>query len=95
MDETSANVLGGAVGGVIGLILVAAVGLVIGGIAKLLVPGKDPGGWLVTILLGIAGSWMGSLLTARFGLIGFVPGVLGAILGAMLILSVHRLVRKR
>lgn len=48
-----------AVGGFLGLLMVAIVGLVIGVVAKLLMPGPDPGGWFVTILLGIAGSWVG------------------------------------
>ena len=58
---------GAALGGVIGLLLIAVVGLLIGAVAKLLMPGPDPGGWLVTILLGIAGSWIGDFV---FGLIG-------------------------
>jgi uncharacterized membrane protein YeaQ/YmgE (transglycosylase-associated protein family) len=96
MDEaTFGKLLGGAIGGVIGLLLVAVVGLVVGGVAKLLMPGKDPGGWLVTILLGIAGSWVGSFLTALLGLSGLVPGLLGAIAGAMILLGVYRLARKR
>ena len=95
MEQNAANLIGGAVGGVIGLLLVAVVGLVIGGIAKVLMPGKDPGGWLVTILLGIAGSWVGSFLMAVLGLSGLVPGLLGAVAGAMILLGVYRLVKKR
>ncbi len=53
---------GAAVGGVIGLLLVVVIGMVIGVIAKLLMPGPDPGGWLITILVGIAGSWIGGFL---------------------------------
>lgn len=94
-QETFAKLVGGAVGGVIGLLLVAVVGLVIGAVAKLLMPGKDPGGWLVTMLLGIAGSWVGSFLMALFGLSGMVPGLLGAVVGAMILLGVYRRVKKR
>ena len=53
---------GAALGGIIGILIAAVVGLVIGVIAKLLMPGKDPGGWFMTILLGIAGSWVGGVL---------------------------------
>jgi uncharacterized membrane protein YeaQ/YmgE (transglycosylase-associated protein family) len=88
------QVIGGAVGGVIGLLLVALVGLVIGVVAKLLTPGKDPGGWFATILLGIAGSWVGSLFMRVFGLGGTGPAFVGAVVGAMLLLAVFRLVRK-
>ena len=95
MDDTFAKLFGGAVGGVIGLLLVAVVGLVIGGVAKLLMPGKDPGGWLVTILLGIAGSWVGSFLMALLGSSGLVTGLAGAVVGAMILLGVYRLVKKR
>lgn len=95
MEQNAANLIGGAVGGVIGLLLVAVVGLVIGAVAKLLMPGKDPGGWLATILLGIAGSWVGSVLMALLGLSGLVPGLAGAVVGAMILLGVYRLVKKR
>jgi uncharacterized membrane protein YeaQ/YmgE (transglycosylase-associated protein family) len=86
--------IGGAIGGLIGLVLVAVVGLVIGVIAKLLMPGADPGGWFVTILLGIAGSWVGGVIMALLGLSGMVPGLIGAVLGAMLILLVYRMLKK-
>jgi uncharacterized membrane protein YeaQ/YmgE (transglycosylase-associated protein family) len=90
MDQTS----GAAVGGIIGILLVAGLGLVIGVIAKLLMPGKDPGGWFVTILLGIAGSWIGSFLMSTFGLAGTIPALVSAVVGAMVLLGLYRLVRK-
>ena len=86
---------GAAVGGVIGLLLVAAVGLFIGAVAKLLMPGPDPGGWFVTILLGIAGSWVGDFAFSLIGLGGFGASLVGAILGAMLLLLIHRLVTSK
>ena len=61
-------------------------GLVVGIIAKLLMPGKDPGGMIVTILIGIAGSFIGSFLGRFLGwyshgeAAGFVMSVVGAIL---------------
>lgn len=90
MDPSS----GAAVGGVIGLLLAALVGLVIGVIAKLLMPGKDPGGWFVTILLGIAGSWVGGFLVSMLGIAGAVPGLIAAVLGAVLLLGLYRLFKK-
>ena len=86
------QVVGGAVGGVIGLVLAAIIGLVIGAVAKFLMPGPDPGGWLVTILLGIAGSWVGSFL---FGALGLGQlGLVGAVAGAMLLLLAYRLLKR-
>jgi uncharacterized membrane protein YeaQ/YmgE (transglycosylase-associated protein family) len=45
-----------------GIIITLIIGLIVGAVAKFLVPGKDPGGWIVTILLGIAGSFLGTYL---------------------------------
>jgi uncharacterized membrane protein YeaQ/YmgE (transglycosylase-associated protein family) len=58
-------------------------------------PGKDPGGWFVTILLGIAGSWVGGFLVSMLGLTSKVAAFVSAVAGAMLLLAVYRLVRKR
>ena len=89
------NIFGAAVGGVIGLLLVALIGLVIGVVAKLLMPGKDPGGWFVTILLGIAGSWIGGLIISLLGLTGAVPGLVAAVAGAMILLAAYRLIKRK
>jgi len=86
--------VGFAVGGVIGILLLALIGLVIGAVAKLLMPGKDPGGWFMTILLGIAGSWVGGFLASMLGLQGNAAGFIAAVLGAMLLLAVYRMVKK-
>ncbi len=62
------------------------VGLVVGLVAKLLMPGKDPGGFIVTALLGIAGMFLGNWLAGVFGvaiggaLAGFIAGVIGAVI---------------
>jgi uncharacterized membrane protein YeaQ/YmgE (transglycosylase-associated protein family) len=70
------------------------VGLVVGAIAKLLMPGKDPGGFIVTILIGIAGALLAGLLGRFFGLYeqGEAAGFIASILGAMLLLGIYRLV---
>lgn len=73
------------------------IGLVGGGIAKLLMPGKDPGGCIVTILLGIAGAVVAGYLGRVLGIYGSneTAGYIGAIVGAFLILLIYRLVIRR
>lgn len=73
-------------------------GLVVGAIAKLIMPGNDPGGWIVTILLGIAGSFVGGFLAQTLmGSQSQTAGWIGSIIGALLLLFIYRLVvgRKR
>ena len=68
-------------------------GLIVGAIAKLLMPGRDPGGWIVTILLGVAGSFVGGWLAKYLmGGGGGPAGWIGAIIGAMVLLLIYRLV---
>src|SRR5512132_3256372 len=68
-------------------------GLVVGAIAKLLMPGRDPGGWIVTILLGVAGSVVGGFLaTTLLGHGEQTAGWIGSIIGAMLLLFIYRLI---
>ncbi len=80
--------------GIIGWIVI---GLLAGGIAKLLMPGKDPGGCIVTILLGIAGALLAGFLGRALGLFDASEGAgfLAAIVGAFLILLLYRLILKR
>jgi uncharacterized membrane protein YeaQ/YmgE (transglycosylase-associated protein family) len=75
------------------LIVTLIVGLIVGAIAKFLMPGKDGGGLILTALLGIAGSFVGSFIAGALGMAGPV-GWIGSILGAMLILFVFRMVKK-
>lgn len=69
-------------------------GLVVGAIAKFLMPGRDPGGWIVTILLGVAGSFVGGFLATT--IMGNnnqqTAGWIGSIIGAMALLFIYRLV---
>jgi len=83
-----------AVGGLIGLLIAALVGLIIGAIAKLLMPGPDPGGWFVTVLLGIAGSWVGRFVFGAIGMTTLGGSLVGAVLGAMLILLIYRMLTR-
>ncbi|HEU5162750.1 MAG TPA: GlsB/YeaQ/YmgE family stress response membrane protein, partial [Thermoanaerobaculia bacterium] len=68
-------------------------GLIVGALAKLLMPGRDPGGWIVTILLGIAGSFVGGFLGQMlFQNAGQTAGWIGSIIGAMVLLLIYRMV---
>jgi uncharacterized membrane protein YeaQ/YmgE (transglycosylase-associated protein family) len=70
------------------------IGLVVGGIAKLLMPGKDPGGCIITMLLGIAGAFLAGYLGRVLGWYqpGQPAGFIASIIGAMLLLLIYRLI---
>lgn len=75
-------------------------GLIAGAIAKLLMPGRDPGGCIVTILIGIAGALIGGFIAQALGIGRGIEGFdLGsfaiAVLGAILLLAIYRAVRGR
>ena len=76
------------------VIWVMLIGLVVGALAKLIMPGRDPGGIIVTMLLGIAGSLLGGLLGRLLGLYrpGESAGFIISTLGAILLLALYRLV---
>lgn len=82
--------------GIIGWI---ALGLVVGAVAKYLMPGKDPGGPIATVLIGIAGAMIGGWAGTRLGfgpVTGFDLGSLAlATCGAIALLIVYRLVRRK
>ena len=69
-------------------------GLIVGIIAKLLMPGRDPGGFIITILLGIAGAMLGGFIGRAIGFYGAnqSAGFLMSILGAILLLAIYRAV---
>jgi uncharacterized membrane protein YeaQ/YmgE (transglycosylase-associated protein family) len=70
------------------------IGLIVGAIAKLLMPGRDPGGFIVTMLLGVAGALLAGFLGRALGWYdspGSGPGIIASILGAMLLLFLYRL----
>jgi uncharacterized membrane protein YeaQ/YmgE (transglycosylase-associated protein family) len=71
------------------------IGLIVGAIAKFLMPGRDPGGCLVTILLGIAGAFVGTWIGRVFWGGNYVAGWIMSIIGAMLLLFIYRLIRGR
>jgi uncharacterized membrane protein YeaQ/YmgE (transglycosylase-associated protein family) len=70
------------------------IGLIVGAIAKLLMPGKDPGGIVITMLLGVAGSLVAGFLGRAFGWYHAGqngPGIIASIIGAMILLFIYRL----
>jgi len=80
------------------IIWTLVVGLIVGAIAKLLMPGRDPGGLIITMLLGVAGAFVAGFLGRAVGLYheGDVgPGLIASILGSVLLLAVYRAVRGR
>jgi len=68
-------------------------GLIVGAIAKLLMPGRDPGGFIITILLGIAGALLGGFLGRAMGWYdeGDAAGFLMSLVGAILLLAIYRM----
>lgn len=76
---------------------VILIGLVVGAIAKLIMPGKDPGGIIITILLGIAGSlaatWVGQLI--GWYAAGETAGFIMSLIGAIVLLAIYRLFKRR
>lgn len=73
------------------------IGLIIGAVAKLIMPGKDPGGILITMLLGIAGSLLASWLGRAAGWYreGQSAGFILSVIGALVLLYLYRLVKRR
>ena len=69
-------------------------GLIVGAIAKLLMPGRDPGGFIVTMLLGIAGAVLGGFLGRALGWYGpnDSAGFLMSLLGAIVLLALYRMI---
>jgi len=72
------------------------IGLVAGALAKFIMPGKDPGGILITMLLGIAGSLVAGFLGRFLGLYqpGQGAGLLMSVVGAILLLVVYRMLKR-
>jgi uncharacterized membrane protein YeaQ/YmgE (transglycosylase-associated protein family) len=71
------------------------IGLVVGALAKLIMPGRDPGGIIITMLLGVAGALLAGLLGRALGWYdqpGEAPGIIASILGAIALLAIYRAV---
>jgi uncharacterized membrane protein YeaQ/YmgE (transglycosylase-associated protein family) len=76
---------------------VVLIGLVVGALAKLIMPGKDPGGWIVTALLGIAGSVAATWIGRAVGWYGEgqSAGFIMSLIGAIILLAIYHLIRRR
>lgn len=72
-------------------------GLVAGILAKWIMPGRDPGGFIITTLLGIAGAFVATFLGRAIGWYGENDGAqfIGAVIGAIIILAIYRMIRRR
>ena len=73
------------------------IGFLVGLVAKLLTPGRDPGGFILTTLIGIAGSLLATFLGQAMGLYaaGQSAGFIGAVIGAIILLAIYHLLRGR
>lgn len=73
------------------------IGLLVGLVAKLLMPGRDPSGFIITIVLGIAGSFVGTYVGQSLGwyLPGEPAGFAGSVIGAMILLLLYRMFASR
>jgi len=76
-----------------GFLWTLIIGLVVGAIAKLIMPGRDPGGIIVTMLIGVAGALLAGFLGRALGWYtdpGQGPGIIASIIGAMVLLVLYR-----
>lgn len=82
-----------------GIISWIVLGLIAGLLAKALMPGKDPGGFIITILLGVAGAFVGGWIGTQLGIASFngftLQGILVATAGAVVLLVLYRLIKKK
>lgn len=81
-----------------GFIAWIILGLVAGILAKVIMPGKDPGGWFITILLGIGGAFVGGWLGKMSGIgdgEGMIESIITATIGAVVLLFLHRVITKK
>jgi len=76
------------------MLYMLVIGLIIGALAKLVMPGRDPGGIIITILLGIAGSMLAGFIGRQMGWYTTTQaaGFIASILGAVLLLAAYRVV---
>ena len=77
-----------------GILWTLIIGLIVGAIAKLIMPGRDPGGVIVTMLIGVAGALLAGFLGRALGWYtepGTGPGIIASIIGAIILLFLYRL----
>jgi uncharacterized membrane protein YeaQ/YmgE (transglycosylase-associated protein family) len=73
------------------------IGLIVGALAKFVMPGKDPGGIIITILLGIVGAFVGTFIGRALGLYGTgqAAGWIMSVIGAIIVLAIYRMIAGR
>jgi len=78
------------------LLWTALIGLIVGALAKFIMPGKDPGGIFITMLIGIAGSFLGTWIGRLVGHYGpeDSAGFLMSLIGALILLGIYHLIRR-
>jgi len=78
------------------LLITLIVGLVVGALAKLVMPGRDPGGIIITMVLGIAGAFLAGALGRAMGwyTLGEGPGLIASVLGAIILLAGYRMIAR-
>ncbi|MEP7041825.1 MAG: GlsB/YeaQ/YmgE family stress response membrane protein [Dokdonella sp.] len=83
-------------GGSHGIIMTFIIGLIVGIVAKFLMPGKDPGGFIITAIIGIIGSFVATWLGQAVGWYhaGQTAGFIGSVIGAIILLLIYHLVRR-
>ncbi len=81
-----------------GILSWLVMGLLAGALAKIIMPGKDPGGIIVTILIGIAGAFVGGFISTKLGYGSFngfnLYSLVIAVGGALVLLAVYRVIKK-
>jgi uncharacterized membrane protein YeaQ/YmgE (transglycosylase-associated protein family) len=91
---TRENQYGGT--GMLHLLWTALIGLIVGALAKLIIPGKEPGGIFITMLIGIAGSFLGTFLGRAIG--HYEPdqsaGFIMSLIGALILLGIYHLIKR-
>ena len=71
------------------------IGAVIGALARLIKPGADPMGWILTIILGIVGAWAGGYIAGALGISSGVMGFVVSIVCAIVLLFIYEALRKK
>lgn len=80
------------------IILFLMFGLIVGALARFIVPGREPGGWVVSMLLGVAGSLLGALIGRAIGVYGegqTTGGFFMSLLGAIVLVAVYHAITRR
>jgi len=79
------------------IILFLVFGLIVGALARLIVPGRDPGGWVISMIIGVVGSMLGGFLGRAVGLYheGEPAGFIMSLLGAVILVGAYHAIAKR